>query len=81
MDVNEAQVKVSCSHSSRHFTRHLTNFFFQELFQTTVGPLKAVRLNYDQHGKFNGTANVHFTKKGDALKAYNMYNNRLIDGS
>ncbi|KZV92655.1 hypothetical protein EXIGLDRAFT_614095 [Exidia glandulosa HHB12029] len=53
----------------------------KELFSTTVGPLKEVNLHYDSAGKSKGVANVAFTRKGDGTKAYNQYNNRLIDGS
>jgi THO complex subunit 4 len=53
----------------------------QELFQTTVGPLKEVTLNYDNKGVSKGVASVHFSRKGDGTKAYQQYNNRLIDGS
>jgi len=52
----------------------------KELFTTTVGPLREVILNYDAHGKSKGIATVHFQRRGDGTKAYNQYNNRLIDG-
>lgn len=52
----------------------------KELFQTTVGPLREVNLHFDANGKSKGVAHVHFQKKGDGTKAYNQYNNRLIDG-
>lgn len=53
----------------------------QELFSSTVGPLRDVTLHYDSNGKSKGTASVQFSKKGDGNKAYAQYNNRLIDGS
>jgi THO complex subunit 4 len=53
----------------------------QELFQTTVGPLREVNLHYDANGRSKGAASVVFQKKGDGNKAYQQYNNRLIDGS
>ena len=60
----------------------LTNVsFLQELFQTTVGPLKDVTLHYDNKGISKGVAAVHFSRRGDGTKAYQQYNNRLIDGS
>jgi len=52
----------------------------KELFHTTVGPLREVTLHYDANGKSKGIATVTFQKKGDGAKAYNQYNNRLIDG-
>jgi len=53
----------------------------KELFQTTVGPLREVNLHYDSNGHSKGVASVTFQKKGDGNKAYQQYNNRLIDGS
>jgi len=52
----------------------------KELFTSTIGPLKEVTLNYDQHGKSKGIATVTFARKGDGSKAHTQYNNRLIDG-
>ncbi|ETW78089.1 hypothetical protein HETIRDRAFT_411258 [Heterobasidion irregulare TC 32-1] len=52
----------------------------KELFQTTVGPLREVTLHYDSAGRSKGVASVHFSRKGDGSKAYQQYNNRLIDG-
>ncbi|TFK38162.1 hypothetical protein BDQ12DRAFT_123328 [Crucibulum laeve] len=53
----------------------------KELFTSTVGPLRDVTLHYDAAGRSKGVAAVHFQKKGDGTKAYQQYNNRLIDGS
>ncbi|KII87674.1 hypothetical protein PLICRDRAFT_112161 [Plicaturopsis crispa FD-325 SS-3] len=53
----------------------------KELFQTTVGRLRDVTLHYDSNGRSKGVATVHFFNKGDGTKAYQQYNNRLIDGS
>ncbi|KAI5122103.1 hypothetical protein M0805_002225 [Coniferiporia weirii] len=52
----------------------------RELFLTTVGPLKEIQLQYNPQGKWNGSAIVQFSRKGDGTKAYEAYNNRLIDG-
>jgi len=52
----------------------------KELFSSTVGYLREVTLHYDAAGRSKGVASVHFLKKGDASKAYQQYNNRLIDG-
>ncbi|CAE6347172.1 unnamed protein product [Rhizoctonia solani] len=52
----------------------------KELFQSTVGALSSVQLNFDSQGRSKGTATVIFQKKGDANKAFAQYNNRLIDG-
>jgi THO complex subunit 4 len=53
----------------------------QELFHSTVGPLRDVTLHYDSAGRSKGVAAVHFQRKGDGNKAFQQYNNRLIDGS
>ncbi|KAH7886876.1 hypothetical protein F5I97DRAFT_1870954 [Phlebopus sp. FC_14] len=52
----------------------------KELFHSTVGPLREVTLHYDSAGRSKGIAAVHFQRKGDGTKAYQQYNNRLIDG-
>ncbi|KAH9932903.1 uncharacterized protein B0H18DRAFT_984537 [Fomitopsis serialis] len=52
----------------------------KELFHTTVGPLRTVTLHYDAQGRSKGVAAVHFQKLGDGTKAFQQYNNRLIDG-
>ncbi|KAG6897027.1 hypothetical protein C0992_004555 [Termitomyces sp. T32_za158] len=52
----------------------------KELFAQTVGPLREVTLHYDQNGRSKGVASVHFQRKGDGTKAFQQYNNRLIDG-
>jgi THO complex subunit 4 len=38
-------------------------------------------MQYDSNGRPKGVAWVVFQKKGDGNKAYQQYNNRLIDGS
>ncbi|OCH86326.1 hypothetical protein OBBRIDRAFT_838247 [Obba rivulosa] len=53
----------------------------KELFHTTVGPLRDVTLHYDAQGRSKGVAAVHFQRRGDGTKAFQQYNNRLIDGS
>jgi THO complex subunit 4 len=53
----------------------------KELFTSTVGPLREVTLHYDASGRSKGVAAVHFQRKGDGTKAFQQYNNRLIDGS
>ncbi|KAI0064280.1 hypothetical protein BV25DRAFT_1990040 [Artomyces pyxidatus] len=52
----------------------------KDLFATTVGPLREVNLHYDSAGRSKGVASVSFQKRGDGTKAYQQYNNRLIDG-
>ncbi|KAF9051840.1 hypothetical protein BJ165DRAFT_1524744 [Panaeolus papilionaceus] len=53
----------------------------RELFTTTVGPLRELNLHYDSAGRSKGVATVLFSRKGDGTKAFQTYNNRLIDGS
>jgi len=52
----------------------------KELFNQTVGPLKEITLHYDANGRSKGIATVNFQRKGDGTKAFQQYNNRLIDG-
>lgn len=56
-------------------------WWWQELFQQTVGPLKSASLAYDSKGKSKGVATIQFVKAADSNKAYTQYNKRLIDGS
>lgn len=79
-DVNETQIKV-CSRLLSSFVPRAHSFLRQELFHSTIGPLKEVTLHYDPAGRSKGVANIVFTRKGDGSKAYQQYNNRLIDGS
>ncbi|KAG0299725.1 hypothetical protein BGZ98_009805 [Dissophora globulifera] len=50
------------------------------VFSSRVGPLKKCTLMYDQHGKSNGTALVHFTRVGDAAVAMQKFNGVPLDG-
>ena len=81
IDVNEAQIKVCSRLSTLCLSFVLICCPRQELFHSTIGPLKEVTLHYDANGRSKGVANIMFQRKGDANKAYQQYNNRLIDGS
>ncbi|KAG8884128.1 GTPase-activating protein [Tulasnella sp. 331] len=52
-----------------------------ELFAATVGAVRECQINYARDGRSKGSATVTFVRAGDATKAYNQYNNRLIDGT
>ncbi|KAH9478388.1 mRNA export protein mlo3 [Psilocybe cubensis] len=52
----------------------------KDLFNQTVGALRDITLHYDASGRSKGIATVTFQKKGDGAKAFQQYNNRLIDG-
>ncbi|KAJ9092040.1 hypothetical protein QFC21_007020 [Naganishia friedmannii] len=53
----------------------------RELFHKTCGPVKSCSLAYDSKGKSKGVADVVFQRRGDAQKAFDQYNNRMIDQS
>ncbi|KAF7015699.1 unnamed protein product [Triticum aestivum] len=51
----------------------------QELF-SEIGELKRYSVNYDKDGKSQGSAEVVFARKVDALDAIERYNGVLLDG-
>lgn len=52
--------------------------FFNSLINK-IGPVRSAQLNFNEHGKSKGVANVIFVKAGDAHKAYQEYHNRPLD--
>lgn len=52
----------------------------KELFTSSLGPVRKVAMNYRQNGVSTGTCTVIFQRPEDGQKAYQQYNNRLIDG-
>ncbi|CAH8379311.1 unnamed protein product [Eruca vesicaria subsp. sativa] len=57
----------------------VTNEDIKELF-SEVGDLKRYGLHYDKSGRSKGTAEVVFSRRGDALAAVKRYNNVQLDG-
>jgi len=51
------------------------------LFNVQIGRVVRVSLAYGPQGQSKGVATVQFHQKGDANKAYQAYNGKLIDNS
>lgn len=81
-DVAEGDVTVRLSYALRlRFLNTDSSVSFKELFTSTVGAVRECQVSYGRDGRSKGSATVTFVRSGDATKAYNQYNNRLIDGS
>ena len=53
----------------------------KDLFNVQIGQVTRVTLTYGPTGASKGIATIQFRNKGDAKKAYDRYDGKLIDNS
>ena len=53
----------------------------KDLFNVQIGRVSRVSLVYGPQGTSKGVATVQFSNKGDAKKAYDRYDGKLIDNT
>ncbi|KAF9190896.1 hypothetical protein BGZ50_009774 [Haplosporangium sp. Z 11] len=82
--INTAVLRQSVPDGSKmqvsNLDHRVTSEDLKLVFTSRVGPLKKCTLMYDQNGKSNGTALVHFTRVGDAAIAMQKFNGVPLDG-
>ncbi|KAG0257263.1 hypothetical protein BG011_004055 [Mortierella polycephala] len=82
--INTAVLRQSVPDGSKmqvsNLDHRVTSEDLKLVFTSRIGPLKKCTLMYDQNGKSNGTALVHFTRVGDAAIAMQKFNGVPLDG-
>ena len=58
-----------------------TNADTKDLFNVQIGRVSRVSLAYGPQGLSKGVATIQFHQKGDAKKAYDRYDGKLIDNT
>ena len=67
-------------HSFIHYDFRLTRVA-KDLFNVQIGKVSRVSLAYGPNGTSKGVATIQFAQKGDAKKAYDRYDGKLIDNT
>ncbi|EEB06670.1 RNA binding protein Mlo3 [Schizosaccharomyces japonicus yFS275] len=80
-----AAIKTVISEESKIIVSNLptdvTEAQIKDLFVQSIGPCKRVSLAYGPNGRSKGIATVIFSRPGDASRAFEQYDGRMVDGT
>lgn len=72
--MTEEQIKVGATAFCRRSLPSHIPILSQELFQSTIGPVTRVEMNYDARGRSKGISQVDFARPTAADQAFKDFN-------